>query len=528
MKYLPIDINTFRTMITGNYIYVDKTKYIYDLFSRGSRYYFLSRPRRFGKSLLISTLKELFLGNKDLFKDLWIYTSDYSWEQFPIVHLDFALIAHATPQELSSNLSWTLDTLAQDQGINTKEAPSAQAKLSTLVMNLAKKYAPHKVVVLIDEYDYPLLTHLHDLNKAKEIQIILKNFYGTLKGLDAHLRAIFITGVSKFAKTSIFSGINNLNDISLDAEAAQLLGYTHNELQTYFSNYIQEIALEKNQSPEAILSDMERWYDGYRFSEKSIKVYNPFSVLYFLKKKRLLNYWFESGTPSFLINLLKKQYEVLKDIPKVEISRSSLGTFEIENIPLIPLLFQTGYLTITDYDEETRRFSLGYPNLEVEESFTKYLIASLAQTSIITIDNAIISLKRALDTNDIKSFCSHLQTLFAQIPYTLHKESESYYHALFQFLMSLVSIESQSEILTNVGRIDLVIITAKYIYIFELKFNESPDVALQQIKDKHYYERYLNKGKDIILVGISFNHQKHALHIECKEEIFSKCRPLND
>jgi hypothetical protein len=517
MKYLPTDINTFSTMITGNYIYVDKTKYIYDLFSGGSRYYFLSRPRRFGKSLLISTLKELFAGNKELFKDLWIYTSDYSWEPFPIIHLDFSLLDRETVQELKLSLAWTITNIAERYSLDISKAPTLNSKFVLLVEKLAER---NKVVVLIDEYDKPILDHLSDIKRAQAHRDLLKGFYDTLKGLDAYLRAIFITGVSKFSKTSIFSGINNLNDISLDFEAAQLLGYTHDEVQIFFSSHIKEIALEKGQSIETVLDEMKKWYNGYSFSEQMVKVYNPFSVLYFLQKKKLLNYWFESGTPSFLINLVRKQYKSLEDIPNAQVSRSSLGTFEIENIPLIPLLFQTGYLTITDYNENSQKFSLNYPNLEVEESFTKYLVATLAQTSTIAIDTIIANLQEALDTNNIASFCTYLQTLFAQIPYTLHKESESYYHSLFQFLMSLLSIESQSEILTNVGRIDLVIITKKYIYIFELKFNSNPDIALRQIKEKRYYERYIAQGKQIVLVGLSFNHIKKVLNIECRQEYY--------
>ena len=328
MKYLPTDINTFSTMITGNYIYVDKTQYIYNLFTKGSRYYFLSRPRSFGKSLLVSTLKELFLGNRELFKDLWIYTSDYAWESFPVIHLDFSLLDRETVQELKLSLTWMLTNITAKYGIDIAKAPTLNSKLTLLVEKLAEK---NNVVILIDEYDKPLLDHLTDIQRAQAHRDFLKGFYDTLKGLDAYLRALFITGVSKFSKTSIFSGINNINDISLDPEAAQLLGYTHNEVQIYFSEYINEIAVEKNQPIETIVEQIKLWYNGYSFSEQLIKMYNPFSVLYFLKKKKLLNYWFESGTPSFLISLLKKQYKTLEDIPDLHISRSNLGNFEIEN-----------------------------------------------------------------------------------------------------------------------------------------------------------------------------------------------------
>jgi Predicted AAA-ATPase/PD-(D/E)XK nuclease superfamily len=502
-------------MITGNYLYVDKTRYIYDLFSGGSRYYFLSRPRRFGKSLLISTLKELFSGNQKLFEDLWIGSSDYIWEEYPIIYLDFSIIDHSNVQELKLALSWALLEVADTYGVDISGAPTSGSQLAQLIKRLSAK---NRVVVLIDEYDKPLLDNLQDIPRALAIRDFLKNFYDILKGMDVYLRAIFITGVSKFSKTSIFSGINNVNDISLKPESAELLGYTFDEITSYFSDYINDFARSKNISCDEVLKLIQYWYNGYRFSKEDRKVYNPFSVLYALKDKELVNYWFESGTPSFLINLLRDQYKTLETITRVEVSMSSLGTFEVENIPLIPLLFQTGYLTIADYNQETGKFTLDYPNFEVEESFVKYLVATLAQTSIVTVDTAIFKLREALDANDMASFCNHAQILFASIPYTLRIDRESYYHSLFQFLMSLLSIETQSEILTNVGRVDLVIVTKAYIYIFELKCNVGPAVALDQIKEKKYYERYLLKGKHIVLVGLSFITKKHTLGIECIQQ----------
>lgn len=271
-KYLPTDVSTFSTMIAGNYVYVDKTQWIYNLFTSGSRYYFLSRPRRFGKSLLVSTLKELFTGNKELFKNLWIYTSDYTWQYHPVIYIDFASIAHSNPQELLLNLSWTLDTIAKVYTINIQNAPSTQAKLYLLVKLLAEKYGPNSVVILIDEYDKPLLDHLHNLETAEKQREVLRSFYDTLKGLDTYLRAIFITGVTKFSKTSIFSGINNLNDISLDQEAAQLLGYTQEEIKTYFSEYIEDIAKEEKKPIDNVIELMRQWYNGYRFSDQPLNV----------------------------------------------------------------------------------------------------------------------------------------------------------------------------------------------------------------------------------------------------------------
>jgi Predicted AAA-ATPase/PD-(D/E)XK nuclease superfamily len=432
--------------------------------------------------------------------------------------LDFSAIDHSDIEELKLVLSWTLIEIAKTYSIDISDAPTSGSKIAALIKRLSIK---NKVVLLIDEYDKPILDHLHNIEMARAQREVLRSFYDVLKGLDQYLRAIFITGVTKFSKTSLFSGINNLNDITLDKEAAQLLGYTQCEVQQYFSPYLKGLAHQEDYTVDYILHCMQQWYNGYRFSRAEIKVYNPFSVLYCLKKERFANYWFESGTPSFLVNLIKKQLVSLEDIQEVEIAESSLGTFEIGNIPLVTLLFQAGYLTITHYNKQNGKYTLGYPNFEVEESFKKYLVATLAQASPITVDKATSRLIEALNNNDIGSFCTTLQTLFAHIPYTLYIERESYYHSLFQLLLSLLSIEAQSEILTNRGRIDMTVTTKTHVYIFELKLNGTASEALQQIKDKKYYERYISQSRRIVLVGLTFNVTKEKLSLECSQEELS-------
>jgi hypothetical protein len=394
-------------------------------------------------------------------------------------------------------------------------------KIDTLVERLAKI---NKVVLLIDEYDHPILKHLNNIRIAEANRDILKSFYEGIKSLDAYLHAVFITGVSKFSKTSIFSGINNLIDISLTPTGATLLGYTPEEIDTYFDPYMRTFA-EQNQITKAtIKQEMQDWYNGYRFSEKESKVYNPFSVLNYLKEQKKANYWAESGTPAFLISPLQKQFESLEDIQTIELGAESLGTFEIDNIPLIALLFQAGYLTIADYDARTNKFKLGYPNAEVEESLKRYLVAALTRTNTLTVERSTSLLINALETNDIPAFCRALQTLFAHIPYHLHMEEERYYHSLFQFLGALLDIPMFSQTPTDKGRIDLVIEVKKYLYILELKFHASAAAALEQIEDRKYYERYLNKGKKIILVGISFGHAKKRLTLEYATRSLENCQ----
>ena len=513
MKKIPIFISDFAQMIQEDYLYVDKTQHLYQLVKEKG-YYFLSRPRRFGKSLLVSTLKQLFLGNKYLFEKLWIDSSDYQWQEYPVIHLDFSIIDHESADALRSNLAWKLKQIAQDYGINISEAPSLSAMLEMLVVELSKK--KNKVIILIDEYDKPILDHLTVIENAKMQRDVLRSFYAVIKGLDAYLYFVLLTGVSKFSKTSIFSGLNNLNDISMKPEAAALLGYTEDELKKYFAGYIDIIAQERETSKQVIMQEMKVWYDGYRFSRQKTLVYNPFSVLYYLKDKELSNYWFESGTPSFLIELLKKEYDVLDDIDQIEWSSETLGTFDIDYIHLVIVLFQTGYLTIADYDKYTRKYILNYPNQETRDSFQKYVLAALVNSNFQSIERGISQLRNALKNNDVHQFCIILQSIFAHIPYHLHIAQERYYHSLFQLMGNLIGMDMQSEIATDKGRIDLVITTKTHIYIFELKFKKDADTALAQIQTQKYYERYvLQKKKEIVLVGLSFNHDNNKLSVEC-------------
>lgn len=510
MKYLPIDLSTFSTMMTGNYVYVDKTEYIYRLFSGGSRLYFLARPRRFGKSLLISTLKELFLGNRTLFKGLWIDSSDYEWITYPVIHLDFSNIGHDTPEDLKKSLTLRLQEIGAEYNIHSDAFPTINDHITFLVRQLAQT---NPVVILIDEYDKPILDHISDLEKALSMRKTISGIYDTIKSMDAYIRAVFVTGVTKFAKTSIFSGMNNLNDISFDKQSAQLLGYTQEELINYFDKHIDDLAKNENRSRDEILNDMKQWYNGYRFSELSINVYNPFSTMYYLSKQRLANYWFKSGTPTFLIHLIQKQYIDLEKIPTAAIKSDSLDTFDINDIPLIPLLFQTGYLTIDDYDPKNKKITLNYPNYEVEESFTKHIVRSLAHATMPTIETITDRLITAINKQDFDNFCLILKGLFARIPYSIRIDKESYYHSLFQFLMNLLILETQSEVLTHEGRIDTVIRTDTHIYIFELKINKTPQEALDQILHKKYYEAYTVYKKPIILIGLSFKTDDEHIDI---------------
>lgn len=513
-KKLPLYVSNFKEMIESNYLYIDKTEYIYQLVKEKG-YYFLSRPRRFGKSLLVSTLKELFSGQKELFKDLWIYTSDYEWKEYPVIHLDFSSIDHNTSQQLANNLEWKLKQIAQEHAIDISRAPSSGSMLVELVTQLSKK---NKVIILIDEYDKPILDHIHNLEEAKKQREVLKSFYGTIKGLDPYLRAVFLTGVTRFAKTSVFSGLNNLNDISSKTESAALLGYTQEEISRYFTSYIDEFAPLVGKTAEEIAQELKTWYNGFRFSKEDVKVYNPFSITYCFHDKELSNYWFKSGTPSFLIHLLKQKAENLKDFKNIKIDATGLESFEIDEIPLITLLFQTGYLTISDYDPKTKLFVLNYPNYEVAESFTEYLLAAFTQTKTVDVKQFSINLLDALKAHNFDRFCDLLKTFFAHIPYQLHVKNEHFYHVLMQALFTLLSLDAQSEYSTDKGRADLVLELENEVFVFEFKFDSSAQIALQQIKDRNYYERFLHQGKSIILVGLAFKYVNEKLQLNHTEE----------
>ncbi len=514
MKRLPIDVSDFRTMIEGDYLYVDKTKQIYDLITQG-RFYFLSRPRRFGKSLLVSTLKEIFLGEKDIFDTLLIGKSNYSWEKHPVIHLDFSSIPHETVQSLETNLVNRLALIGQQYDIILQDRSKPEVALYELVTKLGKK---SKVVILVDEYDYPILKHITDLEKAVEIQNVLRNFYTTIKGLDGYLRFVLLTGVTKFSKTSIFSGLNNLNDISLDLMGSTLLGYTEHEVERYFSTYINLFAQEKKRSIKSIMAEMKDWYNGYKFCGNKVaeRVYNPFSVLYYLYKQERKNYWFESGTPSFLISLLKKKYhdKALDDFDKVIISDEAISAFDVEKIPLMTLLFQTGYLTIKSYDNQYHMYTLSLPNEEVRISLHKYLLSIASDIDKPKIDLLVFEIKKTLEDSNIALFIAHLSTLFAGIPYHLIVNNEAYWHSLVHIIATLIGFEVLSEVATSKGRADCIMVLKKQIFIFEFKFNGTGQEALEQIQDKKYYEKYLIKHKQITLVGISFNYKDKELMLD--------------
>ncbi len=503
MKKLPIGIQTFSKLIQDNYIYIDKTQLIHRLITGGS-YYFLSRPRRFGKSLLISTLEEIFLGNKELFNGLAIDSLPYNWKKYSVIKISFSDIPYSTATELLRGLKLYLQDIARRHKIVVSEKISPGEMLREIVMKLAKK---NRVVILVDEYDYPILQNIHKEVTAEKMREILKAFYSVIKGLDQYIQFAFLTGVSKFSQTSIFSGLNNLNDISLDKEFNTLLGYTQDEIITNFEQYLTKAADHNKCSEKQLLSQIAEWYDGYLFTafSNATKLYNPYSVLLFLSKQSFSNYWFATGTPTFLINLLKAMDYPIQDFEHVEVAEDDLGAFEIDSLPLETLLFQTGYLTIAYRDSNNGNYILTYPNRETTTSLISRVFAVMTHKTKAYLSNTVTALLKALENNDFEQLNVILTRFYATVPYTIKIDQEKYYQTIFYILLKMAGADIIVEEATNIGRIDAVVETKKAIFIIEMKINATPDQALAQIKKRQYYQKYESSKKKIILIGIAFD-----------------------
>ncbi|GAB1348616.1 ATP-binding protein [Ignavibacteriales bacterium] len=504
MKRLPLGIQTFSHLINENYIYADKTGFI-SLLADSHKYAFMARPRRFGKSLLISTLEEFFSGNKELFKGLAVY--DYpSWQKHPVIWLDFSDMELSTSANFSESLMDRFREIAKAENLDIQSnIPSNY--FSYLIKEL---YNKHKtgVVILVDEYDKPLTDHFWETEIASEMRDFLRSVFTRIKASDQYIRFVFITGISKFSKVSLFSGLNQMSDISLNKEFNSLLGYTQKELEYYFGDRIAGLAEEFGISEEELLQKIKFWYNGYGWGGDE-KLYNPFSILNFLQNRKFENYWFSTGTPSQLIKFIEK------NSPDLNLFRNETAnyyTFDVDsltNISTKNFLFQTGYLTIKEkhVEQGEEEFLLDFPNYEVQSSYFDYLFANAAKRSADDIRTKSKVLRDALQEGDLTGFENSLRFLFAQIPSNLHIAQERFYHSLFIMIMYLSGIEVDAEVSTNIGRIDGVIEFPDKIYILEFKFNLPPEEGLKQILEKKYYEKYLSLGKKIFLTGVGFTRE---------------------
>ena len=489
-KY-PVGIQDFSEVRTRGYVYVDKTPFI-DTLVNQSKFYFLSRPRRFGKSLFVSTLEYLFKGREDLFKGLFI-EDKWDWSVTnPVIKISFSNIGHKD-KGLKNAINDSLNNTARSYGIELKEEFNS-TKFKELIEKLDAQYG--QVVVLIDEYDKPVIDYLGtNTPKAIENRDVLKGFYSILKDADPYLKLVFITGVSKFSKVSIFSDLNNLFDLSIDPNFEGCCGITQTELDAYFADELKTLDTEK----------VKKWYNGYHWGE-GVSVYNPFSLLNFFTKKVFQNYWFETGTPTFLINL-NMEYQRY-DFENVKIPATQLSTYDIEKLQIIPLMFQTGYLTIKNYNEEDDLYELSYPNEEVRRSYISLLADAYTHSTNEPIQVMATEIRNALRIADIKKVESILNSVFKSLPYEVwQKENEHFYHAIIYLTFRLLGIYVESQVQTSDGRIDALVKVNEYIYAFEFKLDGSASQALQQIKDKGYLQPYQNIDKTCIGIGVNFSRK---------------------
>ncbi len=509
LKNLPIGISDFESIINDIYLYIDKTEIIYNLIS-GGKYYFLSRPRRFGKSLLISTLYNIFRGKKELFKGLYIYNSDFKWEEFPVVVLDFNAIVSRNKDILEKQIIEAIKDNGERYGIKVEKEDYAKSALMDLSKKLENKYEKD-ITFLIDEYDKPIIDHLgkgeKELRIADENRELLKEFFGTFKasGIGNITRFLFITGITKFSKVSIFSELNNLTDLTMKEMFSDILGITENEIDENLIPYMEYFCKEKGMECNELREELRDYYNGYRFSSKDIRVYNPFSLFTALKYHSIENYWFETGTPTFLINLIKEQDINIPEYENLKADEYMFSTYELSDLSTLPLMFQSGYLTIRDYDKRLRIYELGYPNKEVRESFTKNLFA---EYSGLKRNTKYADIRVNIEDGKIEEAIEIMKSIYSEIAYTLTSKdriNEAYFHTIFYLIIAASGVGITSEILTSKGRIDIAIETRNRYYITEFKCNQDSGVAIEQIKEKKYYEPYKNRGKEIILIGINFS-----------------------
>lgn len=502
-KIYPIGIQNFEKIRTDGYFYIDKTALIYQMVKTGS-YYFLSRPRRFGKSLLISTLEAYFLGKKELFEGLAMEKLEKDWITYPIFHMDLNTEKYDTRESLDSILNFTLEKWEQQYGTAPSETTFA-LRFRGLIER-AYKQTGQRVVILIDEYDKPMLQAIGNEELQKEFRNTMKAFYSVLKTMDGCIQFAFLTGVTKFGKVSVFSDLNNLDDISMRNQYIDICGVSEKELHDDLEIELHELADIKGVSYHEICDKLREYYDGYHFTHNSIGIYNPFSLLNTFKYKEFGSYWFETGTPTYLVELLKKHHYDLRRMAHEETSISVLNSIDSASDNPIPVIYQSGYLTIKGYDEEFGIYSLGFPNREVEEGFIKFLLPFYANTNAVESEFEIQKFVREIRIGDYDSFFRRLRSFFADTPYELIRDLELHYQNVLFVVFKLVGFYVKAEYHTSEGRIDLVLQTDKFVYVIEFKLDGTAEDALRQINEKHYALPFEAGGnRRLFKIGVNFN-----------------------
>ena len=505
----PIGRQNFENLRNDGFVYVDKTALIYKLVKEGC-VYFISRPRRFGKSLLLSTLEAYFTGKKELFKGLAIEELEKEWLQYPVLHLDLNAKKFDKTQDLYDILNAQLHYY--EQKYDSKAVDTSIEGRFRAVIRAAKEKTGRNAVVLIDEYDKPILQAIGNKPLQDEFRNTLKAFYGVLKSADADLKFALLTGVTKFGKVSVFSDLNNLKDISMSTRFHDICGITDEELHNVFDEEIQQLAQDNGQTKEEAYATLKRNYDGYHFNHGTNGIYNPFSILWTLSEKRYSNYWFKTGTPTYLVELIKKANFNIEELSDYAASEDQLNSIHVDDIDPIPVLYQSGYLTIVDYDSRFDFFILNYPNKEVKAGFINFLLPFYTKTKDKQAQTIISKFVTAIERGKAQEFMLQLQSLMAGTPYDLVKELENHYQNVIYIITKLMGLYVQAEYRTMNGRIDLLIGTREYLYIIELKFNGTAKEAIEQINCKDYSMPFEQQGRTIIKIGA--NVSKETRNIE--------------
>ena len=506
-KY-PIGIQTFSEIRKEGYMYVDKTGYVYRL-AQQFKFVFLSRPRRFGKSLLLSTMKSYFEGDRDLFEGLEAGRMETDWVQYPVLHISLASAKGGTVENLQEMVGIQLRRLEEKYGIKRMDN-GLGARLDALITGCAEKYGK-KVVVLIDEYDAPLLSVMHQLEQLEEMRLALRAFYAPLKDCDQWLRFVFITGISKFSQLSIFSELNNLKRITMVPEYSAVCGITEQELHEQWGDAVADMAADMGISTEEAYLQLKEKYDGYHFAEDLTDVYNPFSLLNALVDRRIKDHWFETGTPTVLVNMLRK---FGTDITRLDGSHATSEEFDAPTEQMksvLPLFYQSGYLTIKDYDSDTDTYTLGYPNNEVYQGVMRALVPYYVWDDTLTTSNSIVDMYRAIRDGDLEEMLERLKAFLASIPYAEGAATEGHFQQLLYVVFSLMGRYLLTEVRTAKGRIDVVWQSRTNVYVFELKIDQPAQKALQQIDEKGYMIPFSYDGRQLHKIGLSFSTKTRTI-----------------
>jgi hypothetical protein len=502
MTKYPIGLQDFQGLIEDGYAYVDKTAHIYNLVTSG-KYYFLSRPRRFGKSLLVSTLEAYFLGKKELFKGLAMEKLEKDWKVYPVFHIDLNTGLYTNIEGLVTIFSNYFNSFEQDLGINTDV--SSLSERFKAIIKCAYEQSGQKVVILVDEYDKPLLEAIDDPSLQNEYRKILKSIYGVAKTMDSYIHLAFFTGVTKFSKVSIFSDLNNLTDLTLDERFAEICGITEKEIRENFDEEVAQMAEANHLTKDECYAKLKENYDGYHFCEESVGMYNPFSLINALSAQRFKDYWFETGTPTFLVETLKRTDYDLESMTREEVTADLLGSLDsIDQNPL-PLLYQSGYLTIKDYDPDFGTYTLDFPNGEVERGFTRFLFRYYAPIRIDQTDSFVKYFTIEVRNGQPEKFMPRLETMFAGQNYQVIGDTEIYFHNVTGLVFKLLGFYTDVERHTTDGRMDMLVQTKDYIYIFEFKIDKSADEALRQIEEKQYAKPFEQDSRKLYKIGVNFS-----------------------